>query len=103
MEVQATIRRSSGARSTNARPSTISTRRGRRSERGGGCSTLRMRPTSSAESRKLTASAATSSGAASTRSSTPPTAGPATWATGWLACSFALPSTSRAGPTSTGR
>ena len=97
------MRTSSGCRTTNESPSAISVRSGRRVSRGGGVSACRIRRTKKAESAKLTASAATSTGAATIRSSAPPTAGPATWATDWLACSFALPSTIWSPSTMAGR
>src|SRR3712207_4416005 len=63
----------------------------------------RMLPRKTADSTKDAASTSTSRGAPSTRSSTPVTPGPATWATARLASSLPLPSTSWSRPTRAGR
>ncbi len=62
-----------------------------------------MAATQDADHRKLTASTSTAYGAVSHWMSSPPTPGPAIWATDSLACSLALPSTSASRSTSCGR
>ncbi len=101
--VHAAMARSSRLPRTKDRPSPTSRSRCRSGGRCGTGSRDAMDPTQAADQRKDSASSSTAYGAVSAWTSTPPSAGPATWATDWVPCSFALPSTRWSRPTRCGR